>query len=143
MKGKGWPLKHSFKLSLVPAVGRPGWQVGSDTRSRMGRLAKATFSTSSIAPLCPTHGHTRTLFTAHTEPHCTTHTLTHHSLLCCCMYNANTPCRLKALPDLDEKLPRLEGKQRTLLSSQVATRISWSPLVASVAQATCRHWPGC
>ena len=28
--------------------------------------------------------------------------------------------------------PRLEGKQRTLLSSRVTTRISWSPLVASV-----------
>ena len=38
VKREGWPLKHSFKLSLVPAVGRPGWEVGSDTRSRMGRL---------------------------------------------------------------------------------------------------------
>ena len=28
--------------------------------------------------------------------------------------------------------PRLEGKQRTPLSSRVATRISWSPLVASM-----------
>ena len=38
MKGKGWPLKHSFKLSLVPEVGRPGWEVGSGMRSHMGRL---------------------------------------------------------------------------------------------------------
>ena len=32
------------------------------------------------------------------------------------------------IPDSPEVRPRLEGKQSTLLSSQVATGISWSPL---------------